>query len=72
MQFETSIRRKTADECAREYYELIYAEIEAAEREEYDREFGQEFRVKHPFKPDGARVHAKVIERLTREKYSQD
>lgn len=72
MSWGGSIRRKTREELDQERYEQVYAEIEAAEREEYDREFGQEFRVKHPFKPDGARVHAKVIERLTREKYSQD
>lgn len=53
--------------CQERYAEL-YAEIEAAERAEYDEQFGPIFLQQHPFKPDGARVHAKVLQRMNQEK----
>lgn len=66
-----SIRRLTAEERARHdeqhqaRYDDLYAEIEAAERQEYDEEFGTDYRQRHPYKPDGARIHAKVLEKLS-------
>lgn len=63
------IRRLTPDELdrneerAQAHYDRLYAEIEASEREEHDREFGRRF----PFKPDGRRVHAKIQQRLQEE-----
>lgn len=68
-----SIRRLTPEEIdkrreqSQARYEEIYAEIEAAERAEYDEQFGAAFQTAHPFKPDGARVHAKVVARMTQE-----
>lgn len=65
----STIRRRTPDEQdrrdeqAQARYDQLYAEIEAAERDEHDRAFGPGI----PFKPDGARVHAKVQARLQQE-----
>lgn len=56
------IRRLTPNEIdareerAQELYDRLYAEIEYAEREEWDREFGP-----GTFKPNGSRVHGKVM-----------
>lgn len=67
------IRRLTADERVRleaqhaERYEALYAEIEAAEREEYDREFGPLYKSKYPYKPNGQRTHFKVLDRMNKE-----
>lgn len=43
-------------------YDRIYAEIEAEEREEHDREFPGD-----PYKPDGRYIHRKTEERLRAE-----
>jgi len=66
-------RRLTPDQRDRfaeqeqDRYEELYAEIEEAEREEYDRAFGAEYRALHPFQPDRGRVHAKVVARMKEE-----
>ena len=59
--------RDAADQRAKCRYERIFAEIEAAERAEYDYQFSREFRAKYPFKPDGARAHRKVQARIAQE-----
>lgn len=63
----TAAERAARDEAAGMHYDTLFAEIEAEEREEYDREFSEAYRLRHPFKPDGARVHAKVLARLCEE-----
>lgn len=67
----TGDERAARDEAAGMHYDTLFAEIEAQEREEYDREFGPEFLAAHPFKPDGARVHRKVLARLEQERNEQ-
>lgn len=72
-----SIRRLTGDERAArdeaesEHYQALYAEIEDQEREEYDREFGPTDNPAHQFKPNGARVHEKVLARIGQERNDQ-
>lgn len=46
------------DEQAQERYDELYAQIEDEQREEHEREFG------HSFKPNGARIHAAVMQRM--------
>jgi hypothetical protein len=68
-----SIRRLTPEERARHdeqhqaRYAELYAEIEAAERAEYDEQFGPFYRERHPFTLDGVRVHYKVLQRMSNE-----
>ena len=68
-----SIRRLTAAEradrdlAAGMHYDSLFAEIEAAERQEYDEEFGPVYRQQHPYQPDGARIHRKVLARIEQE-----
>lgn len=70
-----SIRRLTADERAardeleRERYAALYAEIEAAERAEFEQQFSLEFQLHHPFRPDGMRIHWKVLDRMEIERH---
>lgn len=47
-----------------ELYERVFAEIEDEERRQYEDDFGPTYRAKHEYKPDGARIHAKVVKRL--------
>ena len=63
----TPEERDRRQELARENYERVYAEIEAELMEEWDREFGPEFRAKHPFKPDTARVHQLATARIAQQ-----
>lgn len=65
-----TIRRLTPDEQEErraDRYEELYAQIEANMREEHDREFGDDYRKYHPFKPDGRRIHAAVMAQMQRE-----
>jgi acetyl-CoA acetyltransferase len=70
-----SIRRLTADERAarddleRERYAALYVEIEASARAEYEAQFSPAFQLRHPFKADGARIHAQVLERMESERH---
>ncbi len=63
----TAAEKATRDEAEGEHYEALYAEIEAAERAEYDENYGPIYRQQHPFKPDGARIHAEVLARIRAE-----
>ncbi len=68
-----SIRRLTPEEidarrdAAQANYDRIYAEIEDAQRAEYEAEFGEEYRAKYPFKADGSEIHQQVQSRIVRE-----
>lgn len=68
-----SIRRLTAaeraarDEAEGMHYDSLYTEIEAAERSEYDEQFGPVYRQQYPYQPDSARIHEKTIARIRAE-----
>lgn len=53
-----------AEERAAERYRDIYDETLAAERAEYEAEFDEEFRKKHPYKERPSHIHFKTMERL--------
>lgn len=42
-------------------YDRLCAELEEADRASYEREFGEEFRAKYPFKPNGNSIHERAI-----------
>ena len=65
----TSTERHRRDELRAERYEELTAEIEAQEMHEYNEQFGPTYKEKHPFKPDGARVHERVEKRLAAEEH---
>lgn len=67
-----SIRRMNREELAQARYDEIYAEIEANDREEYDREFEPEFRAKNPFRADTARLHRMTEKRLSDDRANCD
>lgn len=56
----TGKERALRDELDALRYEALFAEIEAEEQAEHEQEFGPAI----PFKPDGRRVHEKVVERI--------
>lgn len=68
-----SIRRLTAaeraerDERHANKYERVAAEIEQAQREEYEREFGPTYKAKHPYVLDGEALHERVLQRMRAE-----
>ncbi len=70
--FDLSIRRMDREEAAQARYDEIYAEIEADWREEYDREFGKEYRAKHPFRADTAKLHRMTEKRMSDERATED
>lgn len=73
MIYHLPIRRLTADERDRKdaqhaaRYEELTAQVEAEELAEYDRDFGATYKALHPYKPDGSRVHFKVIDLMHKE-----
>lgn len=58
-------RRFTAEEREEEHYQTLYAEVEAADREDYDLAFGPTYRRLYPYEPDGPKIH-KIVERMMR------
>lgn len=69
---DQSIRVMTAEErrdahevWADARYDELVALVEDEQRDEYEAEFGAEYREKHPFKP--YLVHERVMERLKAE-----
>lgn len=65
-----TIRRLTPDEQEERQdrcYEELYAQIEANMLEDFEREFGAEYRAQRRYKPDGRRVHAAVMAQMQRE-----
>ena len=65
----TAAERADRDEAEGMRYDTLYAQIEAEERAEYEEEFGEAYRAKNPYKPDGARIHEKVVARARAEQY---
>ncbi len=65
---DQSIRRLTPDEHADRRYEELYAQVEAEDREAYDRHFGPAFRAAHPWKANGPDIHTKVMQIMDRER----
>lgn len=57
-------QRDRREDMNQELYERVFAEVEDEERRQYEDDFGPNFRAKWPYKPDGARIHAKVVKRL--------
>lgn len=62
---DRDIRRLTLDEQADIAYREAYEEIEEAMRANYEAEFGPEFRAKHPFQPDSARIHKIAMRQIS-------
>lgn len=60
----TAAERDARDAQHQATYERIYADIEAREREEYDRSFGPTYRAKFPYKADGSVIHFKMLNRI--------
>lgn len=58
------IRRLTNEEQADAAYREACEEIEAAMRANYEAEFGEEYRAKHPFQPDSARIHKIAMKQI--------
>jgi len=63
----TAAERAARDEAYALRYDAVYAQAEAEEREEYEKQFGPTYRAKYPFKTDGVRLHEKVIARIKAE-----
>lgn len=63
----TAAEREARDEFEGERYDALFAEIEGSERQAYDDEFGPIFKQRHPFKPDRAHIHEKVMARIRAE-----
>lgn len=63
-------RRFTAEEREEEHYQKLYAEVEAADQEEYDRSFGSTYKVKYPFKADVTSIR-KRVDKLMRSGWDQ-
>lgn len=63
----TPAERADRDEAEGMLYDTLFAEIEAAERLEYEQQFGPEFRAKHPFTPDRVHNHEEAMMRLRQE-----
>lgn len=68
----TAAERAARDEAEGMHYDSLFAEVEAAERAEYEEQFGEQYRLKHPFQRDGARIHAKVLARIRQEQSNQE
>ena len=51
-----------------ERYRYLYEELKAADRAEYEREFGATYRARHPFKPNGQSLHARVTAMMQAER----
>lgn len=45
------------------YWDLFY-QIEADQKTEYESDFGEEYRAKHPFKPNSTAIHNAVIAKM--------
>jgi len=56
--------REDLDDQEQEAYEALYGEIVEAKYAEWLEEFGPNYRLIHPFKVDGGRVHAEVMRRM--------
>lgn len=63
----SAAERAARDEAEGMHYDTLFAEIEQAAREEYEAQFGPEYRARHPFKLDGAQAHAQVMARIRQE-----
>jgi len=60
----TAAEREQRDAARAERYDELAAEIEMDERSEYNEQFGEAFRAKHPFKLDTVRMHTTICRRL--------
>lgn len=63
-------RRFTAEEREEEHYQTLYAEVEAADREDYDRSFGKTYKEKYPFRADATSIR-KRVDKLMRSGWGQ-
>lgn len=68
----TQEQRDRKQEQKQERYSAMYAEVEQQMRAEYEAEFGDAYREKHPFTPDGAVIHQTTLQKLREQGYDND
>lgn len=56
--------RDRRDELAAELHERLTADVEAADRAEYENEFGPTYRALHPYKANSARIEERVCKMI--------
>lgn len=59
----TQEQKDRRDEENQERYDMVFGQIEAEDRAEWLREFGDSQRF--PFKPNGTSIHERAVKRIT-------
>ncbi len=63
-QFLTADQRDRRDEQHAELYDRLTAEVEAADRAEYEEQFGPTYKARFPYQANGPRIDERVCKMM--------